>query len=104
MRGPGFGQHVVKPVLLVGVDIDLVAQIAGIADPLHQRLIGADVDGAGVHETQRRGRYVRPRAGGEHVPGLWTGNLEADPLGRNILKPEVVVCQMLLEPAHVVGL
>ena len=54
VRGPGLGQHVVKPVLLVGVDVDLIAQIAGVADPLHQRLIGADVDGAGVHKPQGR--------------------------------------------------
>ena len=54
MRGPGLGQHVVKPVLLVGVDVDLIAQIAGVADPLHQRLIGPDVDAAGVHKPQGR--------------------------------------------------
>jgi ribosomal 50S subunit-associated protein YjgA (DUF615 family) len=94
-------QHRPERPLLHRVDIDLVAQIAGVADALHQRLGQADDHAAGVEEAEGVGPHIAARHILQKIARLRSRDLEAGDAVRDVLDRAHAVLHVAVEPAHV---
>ncbi len=86
---------------MIAMDIDFIAQITGIGDAVDQGRDRPDFDCRAAQE--RHGSIGRVAVGdaGQQCAGIRSGDLEADPLQRDIAQADrSIFWQVLLEPVH----
>ncbi len=101
---PGLDERLVKRDLVARGDVDLVAEIARVADPPDGRRRQPDVHRADREEGERLARNVVAGQPREQVARLGPRDLKPEPVERDVAERDAAFRQMVLEPAHMEGL
>ena len=99
----GIPQRVPQVALADGIAVNLIAQIGGVADALHDAIGHAHRHPAHIHEFERRVRDIVAGHPRQQLARLGSGNLEPRARVRDVLNPHAVL-QMAVEPPRMPAL